>query len=177
MFYDRGEYTGGERSWRYLEAAPADLCVVDGVPTVDSTTERYADGTKYFIFGFYRKTGGGSNVLLDTKTGIGEGYKNTEILVDKMKDSAYTSYSRTKTTADYAARLCHELGWFLPSKDELNLMYENLEEQGLGSFYDYYWLSSEDSATTAWFQKFVSGSQPYYNIRYSDYRVRPVRAF
>ncbi len=177
VFYDRGEYTGGERSWRYLEAAPADLRLVDGVPTVDSAKAGYLNGNEYFIFGYHRETSGGSNVLLSTKTGIGEGYSNTKILVDKMKDAAYLSSSGTETTSDYAARLCHELGWFLPSKDELDLMYENLHKQGLGSFADfYYWSSSEGRADLAWGQRFGSGFR-LDSYRYYAYRVRPVRAF
>ena len=189
VFYDRGEYTGGERSWRYLEAAPADLRLVNGVPTVDSTIAGYADGTYRFIFGYYRETSSGSNIFLSTKTGLEEGYNNTEILFGKMKDAAYTNSSGTDTTADYAARLCHELvykvneedvsGWFLPSRDELNLMYRNLHKKGLGSFayYDYYyWSSSESSAGNAWRQYFVDGDQGYSSRRLAP-RVRPVRAF
>lgn len=187
VFYDRGEYTGGEHSWRYLEAAPADLRLVDGVPTVDSTIEGYADGTYRFIFGYYRETSDGNNICLSTKTGIGAGYDNTKILVDAMKDVAYTNYSGTGTTAEYAARLCHELvykvneeggtGWFLPSKYELDLMYKNLHNEGLGSFaYGYYWSSSEGNADNAWAQNVSSGYQ-FNSSRGTAYRVRPVRAF
>lgn len=187
VFYDRGEYTGGEHSWRYLEAAPADLRLVDGVPTVDSTIEGYADGTYRFIFGYYRETSDGSNVLLGTKDEIGEGYNNTKILVGKMQDAAYTNFSGTDTTANYAARLCDVLeyevngevftDWFLPSKDELNLMDKNLHKQGVGSFanYHFYWSSSENNAFYAWLQVFSNGSQD--DPRDFDYRVRPVRAF
>ena len=194
VFYDRGEYTGGAHSWRYLEAAPADLGVVKGVPTVDSTKAGYSGGTYCFIFGYYRETSGGGNVFLSTKTGIGEGYNNTEILVDKMKEAAYKySSGPDTTTAYYAARLCDVLeyevdgevftDWFLPSKNELNLMYENLYGQGLVSFADTnYWSSSEISALYAWIQVFTSGGQysggQYSSDRgYVDYRVRPVRAF
>ena len=182
VFYDRGEYTGGKRSWRYLEAAPADLRLVDGDPTVDSTAAGYADGTEYFIFGYYRETSNGSNVLLSTKIGIGEGYNNTRLLsVDESGKTRelYTSSSGTETTSIYAARLCHELGWFLPSKDELNLMYVNLYKQGLGSFVSgspFYWSSSGYDAYNAWWQTFFSGDR-YYNSRNVAYRVRPVRAF
>lgn len=183
VFYDRGEYTGGERSWRYLEAAPGDLRLVDGVPTVDSAAAGYSNGNEYFEFGYHRETSGGSNVLLSTKTGIGEGYSNTKILVDNMKDAAYTWSSGTRTTSNYAARLCRELvyegtGWFLPSKDELDLMYENLHKQGLGSFADSdYWSSSEYSADYAWGQDFNSGLQGDYTRYLGVFRVRPVRAF
>lgn len=196
MFYDRGEYTGGEHSWRYLEAAPSDLHLINGVPTIDSTMGGYSNGTKYFIFGYFWKSSTGAYVSLGTKQGIGEGFGNTNILVGNMKESACTSYfSKTDTTPNYAARLCDVLeykvkgkrfdNWFLPSKDELNLMYKNLHEQGQGSFANnYYWSSSEYDKCAAWRQNFDDGSQ-YYGIGFQykidrssdEIRVRPVRAF
>ncbi len=193
VFYDRGEYTGGEHSWRYLEAAPADLRLVSGVPTVDSSMAGYADGEMYFVFGYYRETSDGSNVYLDTKNEIGEGYNNTGILVRNMKEVSYGS--STGTTSNYAARLCDVLvyevngkelkDWFLPSKYELNLLYKNLREKGLGSFaynyYPVYWSRSENDADNAWLQAFAtcsmsSGDQYSLNRDY-ELRVRPVRAF
>ncbi len=69
--------------------------------------------------------------------------------------------------------------WFLPSKDELNLMYVNLHKAGKGGFAgDYYWSSSETSgnALKAWIQYFGNGNQ-YDLDRYIEYRVRPIRAF
>ena len=192
MFYDRGEYTGGERSWRYLEAAPADLRLVKGVPTVDSTVVGYSDGTDRFIFGYYRETSDGSNVLLDTKKGVGEGYSNTKMLAvdeNEEKRELYTTDSGTSTTSDYAARLCDVLeyevngevfnDWFLPSLDELNLMYQNLYKRGLSSFpyIYYYWSSSESSAYNAWVQHFYSNFHQYILNRGDENRVRPVRAF
>lgn len=186
----RGEdnLMSSECGWRYLEAAPADLRLVDGVPTVDSTKAGYANGTVYFKFGFYRETSDGSNICLSTKTGIGEGFNNTDILVSNMKESAYTSSSGTDTTSNYAARLCDVLeyevngevftDWFLPSKYELDLMYKNLHKKGLGSFDNgYYWSSSESSADYAREQGFAIGYQGSFS-RLNDFsRVRPVRAF
>lgn len=189
VFYDRGEYTEGEHSWRYLEAAPADLRLVGGVPMIDSFMDGYADGKMYSIFGYYRKSSYGSNILLSTKTGIGEGYSNTDILVGNMQDAAYfTSSTGTYTTPDYAARLCHVLeyevngevfkDWFLPSKDELNLMYENLHKRGLGSFASSkYWSSSESDENYAWILDFGDGNQTGYRRDVYENRVRPIRAF
>lgn len=201
MFYDcdadndssindgRGEdnLMSSECGWRYLEAAPDDLRLVKGVPTVDSTMDGYSDGTQRFIFGYYRETSDGSTIRLSTKTGIGEGVSNTDILVGKMQDVAYAYYSGTDTTQSYAARLCDILeyevdgkvfnDWFLPSQDELNLMCENLYKNGLGSFAsNHYWSSSERDASSAWKQYFSAGDQ-YSDNRFNESRVRPVRAF
>ena len=193
IFYDKGNKDGG---WRYLEAAPADLRVVGGNPTVDADAEGYDAAPAGYLFGYYRKTADGSDLFVNgtteydgkdcTGTAIGTGKKNTDLLVNAMGDSAYAEYSGAKTRVDYAANLCLDLvyneydDWFLPSKDELNLMYTNLKEKGLGGFgYDYYyWSSSENSNNTmrAWFQYFYTGSQRDYYRDY-DYSVRPVRAF
>ena len=187
-----------ECGWRFLEAAPADLRVVDGVPTVDSNASGYLSGTYFFVFGYYRTTDDGSNLYVNgtttynaadcTGTAIGTGKANTQLLVNAMGAETYSIYSGASKTGNYAARLCDFLtytvngvtydDWFLPSKDELNLMYMNLHEAGLGGFASSsYWSSSEynDYSYYAWIQYFSGGSQPYY--RYYDNRVRPVRAF
>lgn len=196
VFYDKGSYSDG---WRYLKAAPADLRVVDGVPTVDKTASGYT-----FVFGYYRTADDGSNLYVNgtttynasdcTGTAIGTGKTNTQLLVNAMGAETYSSSSGSSKTANYAAKMCDDLtytvngvtydDWFLPSKDELNQMYVNLKQEGLGGFansdyYDYYWSSSEyykKGPSYAWKQNFDDGYQ-YSNSRYSPYRVRPVRAF
>jgi hypothetical protein len=87
------------------------------------------------------------------------------------------------TTPGTAADICANLSlggysdWFLPSKDELDLMYENLKVFGVGGFaVTFYWSSSEDSAFSAWAQYFGNGNQ-YYNGKSNTFRVRAVRAF
>jgi hypothetical protein len=173
VFYENPNYIAD--GWRYLEAAPADVVVVLDEPNYSH------------IFGYYRVEGATTEV--GTATGIGTGKTNTDTLVAAMGDAAYTSNmtSTTTMTGEYAARLCdiHEAGgfsdWFLPSKDELNLMYQNLLVQDLGGFSDkYYWSSSETNANGAWSQSFyysVYGSSPGVSGRYEGFRVRPVRAF
>ncbi len=67
--------------------------------------------------------------------------------------------------------------WFLPSKDELYLMYSNLKVNSRGSFESgWYWSSSEVDYQTAWFQDFDSGSQEY-DFKDFPFYVRAVRAF
>ena len=87
----------------------------------------------------------------------------------------------------YAARMCNELqiteggvtygDWYLPSKFELNEMYLNLHQQGLGGFANGdYWSSTENDSNVAWVQDFVDGYQ-YYSGKYYVGNVRAVRAF
>jgi hypothetical protein len=88
------------------------------------------------------------------------------------------------TTTGTAADICANLtlggysDWFLPSKDELNEMYINLHQQGLGGFIDDgFWSSTEVDSEFAWGQGFNNGIQ--YNGGYKENVrfVRAVRAF
>ena len=65
-------------------------------------------------------------------------------------------------------------GWRLPSKEELNLMYEQRETIG-GFASAWYWSSSETSTTNAWIQNFTNGNQSNYYKNLYGYRVRLVR--
>jgi len=149
IFYDKGSSSDG---WRYLEAAPVST----------EWTGKQWEGKWTLIGG--------------TGTGIGSGQNNTTIIVIWLN-----SHSETGK----AAQLCYALNyggysdWFLPSKDELNLMYTNLHDIAtpVGGFAGHgYWSSSEDVAYGAWAQGF------YYGLQYGNYKtntcwVRAVRAF
>ena len=95
----------------------------------------------------------------------------------------------------YAARLCNELqitevggptygDWYLPSKEELNLIYQNkgtidavATANGGSVFADsFYWSSSELDAGDVWRQSFLSGNQDDV-IKFSVNHVRAIRAF
>jgi len=154
IFYDKGSYSDG---WRYLEAAPA-------------STEW---NKKQWEWGSYN-----NNLIGGTSTGIGSGKSNTAIIV---------TWLNNHSEKDRAAQLCDALvvenngvtysDWFLPSKDELNLMYENLRVAGVGGFAaNDYWSSSEYDAYDAWNQFFGTG---YHGdgYKYFSPRVRAVRAF
>jgi hypothetical protein len=94
-----------------------------------------------------------------------------------------------------AASVCSDLvlngysDWYLPSIDELQIMYSRLHLQGLGGFGgDWYWSSSQYNPYYAWFMDFGSGyvySYHYYyylhlhhhGSKYNYGQVRAVRAF
>jgi hypothetical protein len=81
-----------------------------------------------------------------------------------------------------AATICNDLilngynDWFLPSLNELNLMYQ--QRSAIGNFLpDFYWCSSEYNANNAWTQEFSNGNQYNFNKSYETLRVRAIRAF
>ena len=159
IFYDKGSYSDG---WRYLEAAPAG----------------WSGGTE----DPYKEWGGYGTTLGGIGTAIGTGKSNTDKIVSKFGNA-----EPDEKKTDYAAKLCSDLkvtkdgvvydDWFLPSKDELNQMYRNLDKSNLGGFSDNnYWSSSENDANYAWSQYIYFGVQDT-NNRYIYNRVRAVRAF
>ena len=84
----------------------------------------------------------------------------------------------------YAARRCAELqkggygDWYLPSKEELNLMYANLQLTGLEGFaFSFYYSSTEYDSERAWGQGFGDGVQSAVSKSSGIVRVRAVRAF
>jgi Protein of unknown function (DUF1566) len=96
--------------------------------------------------------------------------------------------------ATYAARICNELkvtqggktygDWYLPSKEELNLIYQNkviinavaIANGGDMNLFAYYWSSTEGSSNSAWAQYFNGGLQ-FIRIKTTASYVRAVRSF
>ncbi len=67
--------------------------------------------------------------------------------------------------------------WYLPTKDELDLMYNNLKKQGRGGLGSaWYWSSSERGNGLAWEQVFDDGRQVIRSKTSTGY-IRAVRAF
>ncbi|MBT3612376.1 MAG: DUF1566 domain-containing protein [Flavobacteriales bacterium] len=110
-------------------------------------------------------------------TAIGTGSQNTIDIVN-------ANCSPNTSGNSIAANICDTLtlggysDWYLPSKFELNEMYLNLHQQGLGGFAgNYYWSSTEYDNNDAWVQNFTNGYQ-YFTIKFNFYfSVRAVRAF
>jgi hypothetical protein len=113
-----------------------------------------------------------------TSIAFGTGQANTTAIVNSCP------------TNGIAARICDQLelngfsDWFLPSKDELNLMYQNLHMQKLGDFSNFlYWSSSQIDEDNVWAQNFWDDS-PFFDDggQYSvnkvgDLCLRAIRIF
>jgi len=99
------------------------------------------------------------------------GERKTYVVINSSESNGYCPYRKPQLYPEINE------SWRLPTKEELNDMYENLHKKGVGGFAnDYYWSSSEYYAGFAWFQNFFYGLQLYY---YKDlaFRVRAVRTF
>ena len=106
-------------------------------------------------------------------------------MLSAMGSSAYTLSSGSKTTDNYAAKVCSDYrgggydNWFLPSMEELDYMYHNLYKNNLGGLTEpCYWSSTEYNENYEYYQYFnhESWGQSISN-RNADGRIRPVRAF
>ena len=98
-------------------------------------------------------------------------------LVAAITDLGEMDWSDAKT-ACYELILNGYSDWHLPTKDELNALYVNLKQRGVGGFASAdYWSSSEDRNNFfALNQNFVNGNQGDYGKDNPGY-VRAVRAF
>jgi hypothetical protein len=112
-------------------------------------------------------------------TAIGTGLANTNTIINSQAGTA-TSYAaglaRAYTVGGYT-------DWYLPSKDELNLMYANIGKgasspnYNIGGFADnYYWSSTEFNNFYAWNQGFSDGDWNI-KVKYYPVYVRAIRAF
>jgi len=139
--------------WRYLEAAPFDQSA----------------GAKW---GCFRRAIAGAR-----GTAVGDGRQNTMDMLAAC------------TEPGSAADLCASLsmngvrGWFLPSRDELALMYRNLKAAGLGDFRDggvadnfTYWTSSQQTADMAAHIDFADLGRLHGDDKDFPRRVRAIRA-
>jgi surface protein len=112
----------------------------------------------------------GTNIVTGaTGTAIGTGLTNTNAIIAVQGSGSYAaSIARDYNGGGYT-------DWFLPSKDELNQLYEN--KTAISGFTDaWYWSSTEFNNDVAWLQIFSNGNQND-DIKANTYYVRAVRAF
>lgn len=104
-----------------------------------------------------------------TSAGIGSGLGNTTAIVGGCADAL------SAARISYNAELFGYKDWFLPGKNELNVLYLNRNIIGGFSASDY-WSSTEVDNMAAWKQNFSTGLQ---GMLYKDntYRIRSIRYF
>ena len=121
-----------------------------------------------------------------TGDGIGAGAMNT-VLIIAAQSNDDAAAAAAIVAADYsiqddgvtacsgaASETCWG-DWYLPSKFELNLLYQQRGVVG-GFANNGYWSSTELDADNAWYQHFYNGGQ-YDFYKYDTLAVRAVRAF
>ena len=145
-----------------------------------------ADGTTYEIHNMAadlqkladqlaeRITGGSAKV----KSFVGSTSSNKvcRMCADNMRDLEVASEDAPRSANwEQAKQYCSGLGsgWYLPSKDELNQLYQHKTEIG-GFSAEFYWSSTESSSNNAWAQYFYNGNQVSSHKSYAN-RVRCVR--
>jgi hypothetical protein len=156
-----------------LIAATNDLFYVDSTTTIYGVTggsiQVPNDQNGQGILGI--EWGDDDQFVNSTDTLIGTGQANTIAIIHSA-----IQYDI------YAAKFCDHLelngysDWFLPSKDELNLLYEKRTLVGGFNPYAFYWSSSESSENSAWSQFFGEGTQ-IKSDKTNNFNVRLIRAF
>lgn len=141
----------GDTLLHHLEAAPADIAV---------------GGTMVFHWS------GNTDTVAGTGLFVGAGAANTARAVQLTGGDMA---DRAVTLADGYANNGKD-DWFLPSRDELDLMY--FHKDVIGGFGDFdYGSSSERAGTNAWRQTFTDGIQINDPKGTGLSRVRPILAF
>ncbi len=144
--------TRAEDGWRYLEAAPYDQSA----------------GARW---GCFRREVTGAR-----GTAVGTGKQNTADMLagcPQAESAAYLAANFVLTGVG---------GWFLPSRDELALLYENLKAKGLGDFRDgghpdnvEYWASTQSTADMAVHVDFADSGRLHSDDKDYPRRVRAIR--
>lgn len=141
--------------WQYIEVAPIDW-------SGEETDPKYIWGAK-------------NEKVKDLGKELGTGYDNTLRIVEFV--SQFES-------EPFAALVCHQLvyggydDWFLPSDEELLLLYTNLHLKGLGDFSikDGYYSSTEGTSQTAHICSMKKGTI-FSSSKSSPKYIRPIRRF
>lgn len=157
VFYDdEADGVDDIPGFRYLEAAPKDI----------SGTKNWSDN-------------GDPNSLTPIgieRTAIGTGQLNTTDIITKTapNDSKAADFC-DKHIVTY--NLIEFDDWYLPSKDEMTEMYNQLEKNNIGDFVGYYyWSSSENRSIYGWYIHFGNGTWAATH-KNSKWLVRPIRSF
>ncbi|MBS1983237.1 MAG: DUF1566 domain-containing protein [Bdellovibrionales bacterium] len=116
---------------------------------------------------------GSSNWVTTSVTSTTAGETNTGTLVALGTTPSPAPYNAARACGVDSSGAHGRTDWYLPAKDELNVLYTNMASIG-GFSATLYWSSTEFNNNFAWRQNFSSGSQNA-SSKDSGYRVRCVR--
>ena len=164
-----------ESGYKIGSTGPAGGIIFYINPNAESDGWTYLEAAKSDLAGKYVW---GSNGVYSTGKEIGDGKDNTRKLIE-AKD-ANTSLSFPAAEAVWGKTIDGYSDWFLPSKEELHLMYVNLKKGGFDDFTNTtYWSSTGvegGSNNYAEFKNFTSDEKRS-ATRDSECYIRPVRSF
>ena len=156
LFYDRGTSYGEYKINDTGYPERIDDAVDDG--SAESQNWRYLICDQADISNGIKQWGAYGRDTGLTDTAIGVGLSNTDAMIANYGDNDSYWWKLIKQKRDSTS-----LKWFMPSKDELNLVYENktiITGQGGDAFQtDIYYSSSEASIYFIWYQSFSDGVQ------------------
>ncbi|MDE7382892.1 MAG: hypothetical protein K2M99_03265 [Treponemataceae bacterium] len=118
---------------------------------------------------------------VNTMDGVGAGKLNTRHILNSTHYNASSltpSNCAAYACSRYFTGTTKEGEWYLPSKIELDLIYETLRKSGKIVSDSWHWSSLQLYSYSAWNQRFSDGVQYVYNLNKStSLVVRAVRAF
>ena len=141
-----------ELKWKYLEVASGEV-------TVNGSDKFKWSSSDTGAYGIY-------------ETAIGSGWSNTF----KLLSVSGATFPAAQACADYGNGTGYD-DWFLPSKDELNKIYENRSVLNTTFKAGEYWSSSEARSNGAYRLNFSDGTWKNEVDRTYPWYVRPIRAF
>lgn len=142
------------------------------------------DGIVYYI---YIGADGQQHGFIVSKTESTAVWQDTATITNANRswDGVYNMNQITGSPAKDSVLTLGE-GWYLPSVDELSLLYHHryhvnkaLFEGGYPELsYAYYWSSTENTLTVAWYVTFVTGNaNNNYGLKTNLYHVRGIKSF
>ena len=159
--YDKGEFTNG---WRYIEVAPNDLTGQKEWGCINSEIV---------------------NAQFDL---VGAGHQNTIAIANRHKNlinyftnpSVCSAFNNGTVCAISSLNeiIADKRDWFMPSLEELKLLYTNLHLNGIGNFSTgYYWSSSEGSLSESKAVNFNTGGSFLLSKNAPNINTRLIRIF
>ncbi len=145
--------------------------------------ENYGGGIVFYVYDE------GKHGLIAATADLSSGmqwYNGYFSITNAARDGVFAGLYNTEriianqATGNYASQICANYqggsygDWYLPSKYELNLLFQ--QKNVVGGFAGFYWSSNEADDFDAWIQSFGGGGQTPIS-KQNPYGVRAIRAF